>query len=124
MNVEGLGPIITPELIQATATGLPMLVLAYWLVVWVGDLWRVRAWTAAGAEVSCLAGLLGAPVRPVYGGWRVGTAAAYVDYTGGIHGPRTGIAWVRSDATVLEWREGWLPAAQAKEVLDATQRKP
>ncbi len=118
MNVEGLGPIITPELIQATVTGVPLLVLAYWLVVWAGDLWRTRAWAVAGAEVFALSELLGAPIRPVYGGWRVGTAAAYVDFTGGLHGPRTGLAWVRSDATVLEWREGWLTAAQAKEALE------
>jgi hypothetical protein len=113
VNAEGVGGVVTPEWIQAIATGLLVLVVAGWIPAWLGDLWRHTAWKEAGAALTEVAQALGAPILPSRWGWRIEARDGAVEVAGGIQGLRTTV--VRGHQVVEA--EGALPAAEILRLL-------
>ncbi len=58
-------------LIRAVATGIPVLLAAWWAVLAVSALWRREVWRGAGAEVRRAAEALDARIEPTFAGYRV-----------------------------------------------------
>lgn len=101
---------ITPEVIQATLTGIPVLLAAWWLLLGLGMLWRRWIWREAGEAVRGTAEALRGEVRPRWTGWRVEAEGVRVDWLGGLRvrtrirsqGGREQIEGLAGRADVLE----------------------
>lgn len=79
-------------LIRAVATGIPVLLAAWWAVLAVSALWRREVWRGAGAEVRRAAASLDARIEPTFGGYRVRSRDGRVlAWRYGLRGART--AW-------------------------------
>lgn len=116
MNAEGVGPAITAEFLQATATGVLLLVAAWWL--WLGQnaLWRRFLWSA-GARAT--AGALRATVTPRGAGLRLVAEDVHVEYGGGLWGAWTSVAI----GGARESRDGVLGADATLEVIAALRER-
>jgi hypothetical protein len=89
--VEGISSYVSPEWMQATATGFLALTAAIWATVGEAALWRRRLWRVHGGEFRSIAAELGGTIVPLWRGWRVVAPAITVDWRDGVLGPRTTI---------------------------------
>lgn len=100
-------------------TLVPVLLAAWWLVRLQVGLWRRSAWRDAGGSIRAVAGLLGAPVRPAWMGWRVQGDGVRVVWAGGWRGPVTRILG-RSEGRATVWvARRWLDADAVARALAA-----
>jgi hypothetical protein len=107
VNVEGVGAAISPEFVQATATGFLCLALAIAVRSWLNGLWRRWMWRAGVAD---LAHGLGADVqaRPAFGV--------------GLRGPWTRVD--RAGGAPSVWHEGLLDRAAIDALVDVAPVEP
>jgi hypothetical protein len=105
VNAEGVGAAISPEFLQATASGFLMLVIAWWL--WLGQaaLWRGWLWKAG---VRSTVDALGAQVKPRGGGFHLVAGDAGVEFGSGLWGPWTTVTVGKA----RESRDGVLDPAE------------
>ena len=122
MNAEGVGPAITAEWVSALVTGLPILLLAYWLLRIQGALWRSLVWREASTALRELAGALSGSVQPTWMGWRVVAQGVSVDLRGGLRGPHTRLSVAGRTGVVRAARDGLLSAPEAMALLDEARR--
>ena len=115
MTPDALAYALTPEWFRAVSTGLPLLVLAAWIPVAMGALWRRSLWRARGAELTRMAADGGA-LRAVRWGYALRRGDVDVVFTGGLRGPRTD---VRRGRILLERRDGWAPVDEVGRWLAA-----
>ncbi len=89
MITEGIAREISPELIRAIVTFIPILVAGWWMLYALGSLWRHAIWEEIGGAVERMAERTGGSIRPRWAGWRVDAGDLRVDWVGGLMGPRT-----------------------------------
>lgn len=109
MNAEGIARIITPEVIQATLSGIPMLVAAFWVFFGLGILQRRTVWNRAGRAIRGVAAATGGAIEPMSFGWRVHAGGVRIDWVSTVFGPQTRA----SQGKVRVARDGWLDAESA-----------
>ncbi len=115
MNIEGIPPSITPQFLQALATGLLMLVAAIGLLELMGSLWRRLIWARSGDGITRVAAQLGAEPVGRWSGWSVVAAHVRVDWLGGLMGLRTRV----TTATGRVEHPGLLGASAVLELIGA-----
>lgn len=116
MNQEGWAQHISPELIQATATALVVVLAAGWILRLLGVLWKRTVWQASGPAIERVAATLGGRVEARWTGFRVTTAhGARVDWVGGMLGARTRVRTAQRSESFA----GWLDDAAVIERLRA-----
>jgi hypothetical protein len=86
---EGLARSISPELIRALATAIPILVASWWILVFLGRAWRRAIWHDIGGAIEHMSQVLGGEVRPSWFGWAVVADDTRILWLGGLWGPRT-----------------------------------
>jgi len=72
--------------VRATATLIPVLLAAVWLVRLASHLWRARIVERAGDEIARVASALGGQVRPRFAGFAVVAPDVSVVWRGGLGG--------------------------------------
>ena len=80
---------VSAEWLRTLATGLPILVAAWWILRGQAWLWRRWIWQEAGGTIRQTAEALGGTVVPLATGWRVEASGRRIDWVGGVRGVRT-----------------------------------
>ncbi|MBW1878614.1 MAG: hypothetical protein JRJ84_09660, partial [Deltaproteobacteria bacterium] len=111
---RGVAIALSPEWLQATATGILVLLAAWWLLKGQGALWRRWVWAEAGGAVRETAASIRGEVRSRWTGYSVEAPGVRVHWGGGLRG-----AWtrVRAGGTKEQW-EGLLDAEAVRKRLE------
>ena len=97
MITEGLAREISPEVIRAIATAVPVVLSGWWIMLILGGLWRASIWAEIGGAIERMAEANGGTIRPRWTGWTVVAQDLRIDWVGGLLGPRT-IVKTRTDS--------------------------